>query len=361
MGAESPYGAVRRAAAVLGLGMVLAGCGQATEAAPVQTERPAPGLAQVTRPRYAPTDFQAGAMVLVYGNDPGFSAKSVALLDRLARLGVNSVGFVFPIFQHGQAATSIYADTTKTPTDANITTFLGQAHRRGFTVIVRPLLDEQSPDLSGHWRGSITPADRAAWWQSYKQIILRYAQLSQAGSATFFDVGTELTTMEADTARWVSLAGAVHQVFSGELTYSANWDHPYPAFGRSLDFLAVDAWFPLAIHSGVDPVAAVTAAWKPWLDQVHGERVRFGKPLVFTELGLASQQGALTQPWAHLPNVPADNNAQREYYAGTCLAVKPNVAGMYWWDFELNAPPPGDTGFPPEGKPAEKEISRCYA
>ena len=105
----------------------------------------------------------------------------------------------------------------------------------------------------------------------------------------------------------------------------------------------------------------MTAAWKPWLDQVHRDTTRLGKPLVFTEVGLASQQGALTKPWAHLPNLPADNEAQREYYAGTCQAVKPNVSGMYWWDFELDAPLPGDTGFPPEGKPAEKEIARCYA
>lgn len=349
---------------LLALGILLAACGQPGEAAQVtglQTERPAPGLTKVERPRYSADDFQAGVMVLVYGNDPAFAAKSAALLDRLARLGVNSVGFVFPIFQRGPTALSVYADASQTPTDVNVTTFLAQARRRGFTVMMRPLLDEQSPPFSGHWRGSISPPDRAAWWQSYNQIILRYAQIAQADGASIFDVGTEMTTMEADTAQWVSLIGAVHQVFNGQLTYSANWDHPFPAFGNSLSFIGLDAWFPLAVHSGADPVAEVTAAWTPWLSQVHRDQLRAGKPLVFTELGIASQQGALTRPWARLPNVPPDDEAQRDYYAGTCRAVKSSLSGMYWWDYELNPPPAYDTGFPPDGKPAEAEISRCYA
>jgi hypothetical protein len=343
--------------------MVLAACGQATEAAPVtggQTERPAPGLNRVAQPRYAPTDFQAGAMVLVYGNDPAFAAKSAALLDRLARLGVNSVGFVFPIFQRGPTATDVYADET-TPTDANFNTFLAQAHRRGFTVMVRPLLDEQSAAFSGYWRGNIKPADRAAWWRSYNHLILKYAELGQADGATIFDVGTEMTTMEADTAQWVSLVNAVRQVFKGQLTYSTNWDHHFPAFGSSLDFIAIDGWFPLKVAAGADPVPAVRSAWKPWLDQVHQDAVRLGKPAIFTELGIASQRGALTQPWAQLPNVPADNEVQRAYYAGTCAAVKGAVSGLYWWDFELNPPAANDNGFVPQGKPAESEVGRCFA
>lgn len=349
---------------MLALGSLLAACGQATEAAPLtggQTERPAPGLTRVAQPRYAPTDFQAGVMVLVYGNDPAFAAKSAALLDRLARLGVNSVGFVFPIFQHGPTATDVFAHDTITPTDTNINTFLAQAHRRGFTVMMRPLLDEESAPFSGNWRGSIKPADRTAWWQSYNRIILRYAQLAEADGASIFDVGTEMTTMQGDTAQWVSLVKAIRPVFKGQLTYSTNWDQHFPAFGSALDFIAFDAWYPLQVAAGADPVPAVQSAWKPWLDQVHKDAVRFGKPAIFTELGIASQRGALSQPWAQLTNVPADNEVQRAYYAGTCAAVKGAVSGLYWWDFELNPPGENDTGFVPQGKPAELEVGRCFA
>ena len=354
------------AAGMLGVlaAVVLAGCGQASEAAGLAgtaTERPAPAMALVKHPRYAPSDFQAGAMVLVYGNDPAFASKSAAVLDRLAGLGVNSVGFVFPIFQKGPTADTVYADQSQTPTDLNFNTFLAQARRRGFTVMIRPLLDELSPPLSGHWRGNIDPQDRSGWWQSYDAIMLRYAQLAQADGATSFDVGTEMTTMEPDVGQWRALIKQVRNVFTGQLTYSANWDHPYPALGSSVDFIAIDAWFPLSVHAGTDAVAAVIAAWTPWLQQVKHDQARFNKPLVFTELGIASQQGALTEPWAHLPNLRADYEAQREYYAGTCIAVKGSLSGMYWWDYELNAPKANDTGFPPEGKPAEAEIEKCYS
>ena len=52
---------------------------------------------------------------------------------------------------------------------------------------------------------------------------------------------------------------------------------------------------------------------------------------------------------------------QRAYYAGTCAAVKGAVGGLYWWDFELNPPAENDTGFVPQGKPAELEVGRCFA
>jgi len=346
--------------ALVSTAVLLTACGQPALSAPASSASGTPAVS-VHAPRLHDTDFQAGAMVLVYGNDPEFAAKSATLLDHLARLGVNSVGFVFPIFQRGPTATNVYPDKVSTPTDANVTAFLKAAHRRGLTVMMRPLLDEQSAALSGHWRGNINPPNRAAWWQSYDGIVLRYARLAQAGGASIFDVGTEMTTMEADTAQWATLIAAVHGVFAGQITYSTNWDRPLPAFGRSLSFLSVDAWFPLAVPKGADPIPTLINAWKPWLVGLEQQRATIGRPLVFTELGLASQQGALERPWAHLPNLPQDLQSQRQYYAATCQAVKGAVAGMYWWDFELTPPAPGNTGFPPAGKPAEDEIARCYA
>src|ERR1700730_3836940 len=53
---------------------------------------PPPAPARVLHPRTQATDFQAGVTVLVYRNDPDFTHKAQQTLDRLAGLGVNSVG-----------------------------------------------------------------------------------------------------------------------------------------------------------------------------------------------------------------------------------------------------------------------------
>jgi glycosyl hydrolase family 113 len=314
----------------------------------------------VLNPRTSPDSFQAGVTVIAYGTDPEFAEKVGKLLDHLARQGVNSVALMVPIFQDGWTASSVYADAQLTPTVDTVRTFIREAADRDFTVALRPILDEKR--LGGaHWRGDIRPSNRAAWFRSYTQLLLQYARVAKDEQADIFSVGTEFNSLQPDTADWLQIIAAVRSVFTGSVTYAANYNAPTIGFATALDFVSVDAFFPLAA-----PVGATTdqlvRAWQAWIPTLAQMQRVTGKPVVLSELGVTSEAGSYRTPyvWHHFSGLSLQ--AQAAYYEASCSALKSQVAGIYWWEYDLNPPasPLTDPGFDPFGKPAEAQVRDCF-
>ncbi len=324
------------------------------------TPTPPPTIA-VIHPRGKAQDFEAGVSIVIYGNDPYFADKTQALLNRLATLGVNSVSLVIPLFQQGWTASEVYADPVKTPTDAAIGLFASQARRRGFTVMLRPLLDIVVPQDGTHWRGTIQPQDGAQWKSTYSALLTKYARLAEANHIAILDIGSELDSMERDGALWQGLINAVRTEFHGQVTYSSNWAKSFPSFGKSLDFISVDAYFPLKAPATAS-VGDLVAAWQQWVTRLKRMSQSFGKPLVLTELGTTSQAASFQQPWLWDNGQPVDLSAQQLYYEAACQAVVPRFGGVYWWMYTLDPPakPALDGGFMVAGKPAEAALAHCF-
>jgi hypothetical protein len=310
-----------------------------------------------------PSAFQAGVIVYADGNDPSLLISSVHLLDHLASLKVNAAALAFPLYQTSWTSTDVHADAVKTPSPVFIQDFIQAAHQRGLAVLLRPLIDDTPLMASGHWRGQLRPTNVDAWFASYRSTVLTYARVAQAQRAEVIDVGTELNSLQGYTAQWTAMIAAIRQVFSGQLTYSDNWDVAYPAFASSLDFVSVDAFYPLSAPFGAT-VNQLVAAWQRWtakLSQLHSSA---GKPVVLTELGTTSEAGSFQTPfnWQHGTGLSLE--AQRRYYAASCAALKPMVGGMYWWvyyaDYFDKIVGTTDPGYSPQGKPAEQEIASCY-
>ena len=61
------------------------------------------------------------------------------------------------------------------------------------------------------------------WFASMLPWLLQYAQLSAANNVDMLCIGVEFLHMTgaAYTTRWLAIAAAVRQVFSGQLTYSS--------------------------------------------------------------------------------------------------------------------------------------------
>jgi hypothetical protein len=333
---------------------------------------------EVYAPRLTDQDFHAGAVVLVYGNDSAFQEKTHLLLNYLIYLQINSISLTFPLYQDNWTASRVFIDDDLTLSEENIRYFIREAIKRNFTVTIRPVLDEASLYLDNHWRGSIEPEDIESWFQSYSEIILKYSQLAAEEEADIMCIGAEFNSLEAETDQWLKLIEEVRSLYSGQLTYSANWSQvPNGSieFWSELDFIGIDAFFPL--NAPLEATSAeLVEAWQPWVEIIDDMKASHNMPVVFTEIGVIPYSGSYRNPWrwrtisqadletleSGLEVSESDLETQRNYYAATCEAVDELVNGIYWWNFELDPPadPKNDPSFNPSGKPAADVIRNCF-
>jgi len=314
--------------------------------------------------------FEAGFSVLAYGNAPDFVQKTHVVLNRLVDLGVTSVSFVFPVFQQSWTATNVYTDEERTPTNTNIETFSRAAHERGLSVLLRPILDEESLIADAQWRGTLQPTDRAAWFASYGSLMLDYAGFAEEEGIEILSIGTEFSSLESETARWTELISDVRSVFSGRISYSYNWDAQDLGFAESLDYVGIDAFFPLDLPPDAT-VDELVRAWQPWLDTLWNIQEVTGKDVILTEVGTRSEAGSYQTPWVWEGDGAPSQEDQTNYFEATCaVAITPAMRGegrpfdgMYVWVADLNQGTdisPVDTGFTPLTKRAESVIEECY-
>ncbi len=342
---------------------------------PLPSPSPTSTFAHVTNQRIHMSDFQAGVNVLIYGNDQSFDLKIENLLTRLIDDNVNSVSLVFPLTQSAWNSSEV-STFDMTLSDKNIEFFVNLAHQHGFTVLLRPLIDETNiTKTGGKWRGNIKPQNVNKWFESYGALMLHYASLAQKTHAEMLSLGVELNSMVADKycTSWVNLIAKTRAVFDGSLTYSTNWDFPPPlCFWDKLDFIGVDAFYRMEVplHPSVQQIVY---SWNQTIQPVQGFPLSavsllksaaktYGKPVVLTEVGVISQEGAVLTPWQWDLGKPVDLDSQHNFFAATCMATKGTVAGLYFWNAGLDTPkdPSKDTGFDFIGKPAEQALAQCY-
>jgi hypothetical protein len=305
-------------------------------------------------------EFQAGFSLLVYAARPDVSAGYGRLLDHLVGLNVNSLSIVFPVYMDDVAGSTVHPGAD-TPSDDSLTALVRMARARRLTVMLRPILDEAN--VLPAWRGAIRPRDPAAWFASYDSLILSYARLAQREDVSSLAIGTELNSMESDLASWRGLIAAVRQVFAGQLTYAFNFGTSFQtALWPALDFVSIDAYFPLDHTPTVATAEQMRVDWLRWLSLLERVELPFGKPLVFTEVGIVPKAGAHLRPWDSAIRQSLSLEEQRAYYEATCEVTPTVVNGLYWWNtgpsLEGDLTP---TDFSPIGRPAEDVVRSCYA
>ncbi|HKX33365.1 MAG TPA: hypothetical protein VJ302_37150, partial [Blastocatellia bacterium] len=252
----------------------------------------------------------------------------------------------------------------KTPTDASLIVAIQDLRGKGMRVMLKPHVDS----IDGTWRGQFTPSNVDAWFQSYTTFIVHYAQLAQQQGVQAFCMGTEFVTLSgaANRARWLNVISAVRAVYSGTLTYAANATYPADefttvSFWDALDVMGLDAYFTLTNQNNPTAAALVSA----WTSNANGENIvatlqnfsnSRGKPVIFTELGYKSVDGANTRPWDFGLSGAQDLNEQRDCYeaAFTVWSAQSSwMRGIFWWAWPVPAPASGDIDYNPRGKPAD--------
>jgi hypothetical protein len=321
---------------------------------------PSPAAGAVRGLQVPASGFQAGFSVLLYSAQPRLPADAGQLLDRLVGLNVNSLSIVFPVYTDGVRSTAVHRGGD-TPPDEVLASLIRMARARGFNVMLRPILDEA--DLLPAWRGEIEPRDPTAWFASYDALILSLARLAQREGVNSLVIGTELTSMEPYGDSWRSLIADVRHVYSGSVSYAFNWGTSFETgFWSDLDFVSVDAYFPLDQAPAGATAAPMAADWQRWLAVIEQANAPFHKSIVFTEVGVVPKTGAHLRPWDSSIRRAPNLDEQQAYYAATCDAVPPAVDGMYWWATGPSLPhglTPDD--YSPLARPAEDVVRSCYA
>jgi len=217
-----------------------------------------------------------------------------------------------------------------------------------------------------------TEADWARWFESYGDFILHYARLAEALGIEALCVGTELHGTIHREREWRALISEVRSVYSGQLTYAANWYEEYEQvpFWDALDWVGIQAYFPLAQadHPGRDSIAR---GWDRWIEDIGQLAADVGRPVVFTEIGYRSAPGAAREPWIWPTRGESttdirDLQVQADAFQAFFDRVWPEpwVQGAYVWkwysqrtlmDRDLSR------DFTPQGKPAEAVLRRAYS
>jgi len=257
------------------------------------------------------------------------------------------------------SANAVKPNAAKSPSDTSVESVISYAKEIGLKVILKPHVDV----IDETFRGDIQPADRTKWFDSYEDFIGYYADLANRVEADAFVVGTELKSLSGDTDPWKQVITTVDGKYSGLLTYAANWDEvDQVQFWDVLDLIGVDAYYPLASEGQEPSEEEIVSAWATPIGSLQATSDRWGKPVLFTEIGYPTQAGAAAHPFEVKDGEPEDQAAQATAYraAFSAFADVEWLRGMSWWDWRAD---PSEEeaeqmriGYPPEGKEAEKVL-----
>ena len=283
--------------------------------------------------------------------------------------GVNHVSLVVTWYQSGRGGSDLYRGWN-TATDNSLREGTRFAKSLGLEVSYKLFVESNDG-----WRAYIQPGDKGRWFNQYQDIAVGLGQVGEQAGADLLVLGTEMVGIAsaaqdpANTGYWYDLIGAVRSVYSGELTYGGNWGGAYDEknnieFWDALDYIGVSAYYEPG-KAGAYDVASVQNFWAN-IDRNDLAPLsrRFGKDIIFTEVGYRSTDGALERPWDFGYGGNYNTYEQEVGYEGL-LSYFQNVdyiEGLHMWDWSTdpNYGGPGNTDYTPWNKPAGQILSNYY-
>lgn len=246
------------------------------------------------------------------------------------------------------------------------------AREAGIATLLKPhiwLFDRES----GAWRGEIamtSEEDWATWFANYTDFMMHYARLAEELEIEALCIGTELHGTVTREAEWRSLIEQIRTVYSGRLTYAANWYEEYEdvPFWDALDWIGIQAYFPLT-ESEFPDADEMEQAWQRWMDDVERLSQEVSRPVLFTEVGYRSVPYAGKEPWTWPTRGERTLDerafaAQAAAYEGLFRAASQRtwLEGLYLWKWYPTTARSRNRSadFTPQGKPAEDVMADWY-
>jgi hypothetical protein len=341
--------------AAISLSLSLTAC---EAAGPPATQAPAESRAR------EPVQWRGMAIQLSKG--PGAFETYALLIREVAELGADTLLLSVAGYTEHARSQAIYIQARQTPSRDDLIRLIRAGRQHGLRVILMPIVLLKHPRGS-EWRGVIDPPNWDAWWKDYRDFLKYFADIAHDAGAEVFMVGSELVSSEKHVAQWETTIHTARAHFpEGKLGYSANWDHYRPVeFWHLLDFIGMTSYYTLADKKS-PTVDEIAARWRPIHREIMDWRREVGKPLLLTEVGWCSQEGAAMSPWNYYQNMkatPAGLEEQRRLYEAFLRVWdgSPGLLGVIWWEWTGAPGGPGDFNYTPKNKPAEQVLRRWFA
>jgi Ca2+-binding RTX toxin-like protein len=306
-------------------------------------------------------------------NDDSFSSGfAQGSLDEIVDINANAVSVVATYTSDSLTAGGLYASSS-TESLASIAATLEAAQARGLDVLLKPHV----VIAGGGWSGDLKPTDVAGWFADYKAEILDLARLAEKYDVALFSIGNELNGLldPANEPYWRDLIASVREVYSGDLTLSQQfYQLDQVQFWDALDVIGLNSYIRVS-DALVPTVDQSTDAWtvagaarsssRPSdmsvVEYVQSLSEKWDKPVVMTELGFPSNEGAAAAPADFNPKGAVSYEAQDNMYQGFFDAW----SGLGDWFqgaffFGWNVARGQDNPYTPQGKTAFATIAEAF-
>lgn len=233
-------------------------------------------------------------------------------------------------------------------------------------IMLKPQIWLMNGKYTGHIRMK-SEKDWLAFEKCYSDFILYYANIAQEINADIFCVGVELEQFTTHRLSfWKTLITKIKSIYKGKLTYASNWDeYKKVLFWKQLDFIGVDAYFPL-VDSKSPSLNQLKKAWLKHKLELFKSHQYYNKPILFTEYGYRSVNYTTKEPWDS--NLKSDINLKSQAIALTAIFHsfwnETWFKGGFVWKWHPNHIKSGgknDNRFTPQNKPAEQIIKKVYS
>ena len=238
------------------------------------------------------------------------------------------------------------------------------AHEKGLKVMVKPHIW-----ITNIWVGAMDYSTETEWEnfeKSYAKYILDFARVSDSMQVESFCIGVELKkSVVKRPIFWKSLIDSVRLVYSGKITYAANWDnYKKVTFWNKLDYIGIDAYFPVS-DKKTPSFDDCYKGWSKNYNEIKNLSNSVNKKIVFTEYGYRNIDFTGKEPWNEHGNSTFNSEAQENAYRAVfCRFWKePWFEGAFLWKWfpnHSNAGGKANNRFTPQNKPVEDIIRNTF-
>ncbi|MFT3951637.1 MAG: hypothetical protein QM689_06840 [Oscillospiraceae bacterium] len=273
------------------------------------------------------------------------SQDGIFSMERLHSNGTDWICIAVNAYQETFSSTRIFPLFGITQSDEDVVFAIQKAKNLGMKVCLKPIVN----CLDRAWRARIdfpgeNPEYWVSWFKSYTNFMLHYAEIAEKTGCEMLCTGCEMAGMDAQDAHCRRYIAQVRKVYSGILMHNVNHgDELRFNWLDAVDVVGISAYYRVSTPDDHSPeqMKKVWAEKKQVLFQAHK---KYGKPILFAEIGVRNEQGCTEYPWDfhNRPDKPIDEREQADFYNSAMQTFwnEPWFSGFFWWDWRAKLPSP---------------------